>query len=118
MQLLLNTAELNIVADVLLTEQSSRASAAAGEAAGIQAQREMAQRSRADDELLNKILVRDLRLDSGELLRLGDLLATRKRELKDEIARAQDSPAAPGLRQKLGILERALEKINEACVMF
>jgi len=116
MQLLLNTAELNIVADILLREQSSRAAAAA--ATGTQAEEEMAKRSRADDELLNKILARDLRLDSDELLRLSDLLASCKRELKDEIARAQDSPAAPGLRQKLAILEHALEKINEACVMF
>jgi len=97
MQLHLDTAELNLLADVLLQVKST---------------------SGADDDLLDKILAKDLRLDSDELEKLGDLLGKRSRQLKDEIARAQGSPAALVLQQKLGLLQRVLERVNEACVMF
>jgi len=97
MQFHLDRAELNLVADVLL---------------------EVSRTSHADDTLMEKILAKDLRLDGNELERLGELLGNRKRELKDEIARMQNTPECAGLQQKLAVLERAKEKVNEACVMF
>ena len=69
-------------------------------------------------ELLNKILARDLRLDGSELEQAADLLAGKKRCLKDEIARQPDAPLKLELQRQLALLERVLERVNEACVMF
>jgi len=70
------------------------------------------------NELLNKILARDLRLDGSELEQAADLLAGKKRSLKDEIARQPDAPLKLELQRQLALLERVLERVNEACVMF
>jgi hypothetical protein len=69
-------------------------------------------------ELLNKVLARDLRLDAGELEQAADLLTGKKRGLKDEIAREPDAPLKMALQQQLALLERVLDRVNEACVMF
>jgi uncharacterized protein (DUF342 family) len=99
MQLHLDTVELNMLADVLL---------------------EIKHPAPVDEGLLDKVLTKDLRLDSDELQQLGDLLAKRAHQLKDENACAQDKDAAARfvLEQKLRLLERILERVNEACVMF
>ena len=70
------------------------------------------------NELLNKVLDRDLRFDAGELEQTADLLAGKKRSLKDEIARQADPALKAELQLQLGLLERVLERVNEACVMF
>jgi hypothetical protein len=69
-------------------------------------------------DLLNKVLARDLRLDAGELEQAADLLAGKKRTLKDEIARQPDGALKMDLQLQLALLERVLERVNEACVMF
>ncbi len=69
-------------------------------------------------ELLNRVLDRDLRFDSGELEQTADLLAGKKRSLKDEIARQPNAALKMELQQQLALLERVLERVNEACVMF
>ena len=97
MQLRLDAAELNLIADLLLAMEGA---------------------SRSDADLLEKILARDLRLDGNELERLGELLAKRKKELKDEIAHTPEPAACDKKRDQLRVLEHALERINEACVMF
>jgi len=43
------------------------------------------------NELLTKVMAHDLRLDSGELEQTGELLAAKKRILKDEIVRQLDA---------------------------
>ena len=70
------------------------------------------------NELLNKVLARDLRFDSGELEQTADLLAGKKRSLKEEIAQQPDGTLKSELQRQLALLERALERVNEACVMF
>jgi len=69
-------------------------------------------------ELLNKVLAHDLRLDADELEQAADLLAGKKLSLKDEIDRQPDATLRVDLQQKLALLERVLERVNEACVMF
>jgi hypothetical protein len=59
-----------------------------------------------------------LRFDSGELEQSADLLAGKKRSLKDEIARQPDATLKMDLQRQLALLERVLERVNEACVMF
>jgi hypothetical protein len=95
MQFHLETDELNLLANVLLEQDPRRY-----------------------NELLNKVLARDLRFDSGELEQTADLLAGKKRSLKDEIARQPNDALKLELQWQLALLERALERVNEACVMF
>jgi hypothetical protein len=95
MQFHLETDELNLLANVLLEQDPRRY-----------------------NELLNKVLARDLRFDSGELEQTADLLAGKKRSLKDEIARQPNDALKLELQRQLALLERALERVNEACVMF
>ena len=78
----------------------------------------MEQDSRPYKELLNKVQAHDLRLDAGELEQAADVLAGKKRSLKDEIARQPDGPLKTNLQLQLALLERVLERVNEACVMF
>ena len=94
MQFHLETDELNLVANLLLQDP---------------------QRYK---ELLDKIQVHDLRFDSGELEQTADLLAGKKRSLKDEIARQPNAELKMELQRELAMLERVLERVNEACVMF
>jgi hypothetical protein len=95
MQFHLETDELKLLANVLLEQDPRQYS-----------------------ELLNKVLARDLRFDSGELEQTAELLAGKKRSLKDEIARQPDGTQKTELERQLALLERVLERVNEACVMF
>ena len=70
------------------------------------------------NELLNKVLDRDFRFDAEELEQTADLLAGKKRSLKDEIARQPTAALKTELQRQLALLERVLERVNEACVMF
>lgn len=69
-------------------------------------------------DILNKVMARDLRFDSGELEQTAELLAGKKRSLKEEIALQTDAAQKANLQQRLALLERVLERVNEACVMF
>jgi len=95
MQFHLETDELKLLADVLLQQEPGQY-----------------------DELADKVMARDLRFDSGELEQTAELLAGRKRGLKDEIERQPDAALKTALQQRLALLERVLERVNEACVMF
>jgi len=69
------------------------------------------------NELLNKILDRDLRFDVDELEQTATLIADKKRRLKEEIA-GQPTDLKPELQQQLVLLQQLEERVNEACVMF
>jgi len=95
MQFHLESDELNLLANVLLEQDP-----------------------RPYQELLNKVLAHDLRLDGGELEQAADLLAAKKRSLKDEIGRQPNAALKIELERQLALLERVQERVNEACVMF
>ena len=95
MQFHLETDELKLLADVLLEQDP-----------------------RQYNELLNKVMARDLRFDTGELEQTADLLAGKKRSLKDAIAQEPNAARKTELQQRLALLERVLERVNEACIMF
>jgi hypothetical protein len=95
MQFHLEKDELKLLADILLEQDA-----------------------RQYGELLNKVLDRDLRFDSGELEQTADLLAGKKRSLQDEIIRQPNAALMTELQRQLALLERVLERVNEACVMF
>jgi hypothetical protein len=95
MQFHLETEELNLLANILLEQDPQQY-----------------------NELLNKVLARDLRFDSGELEQTADLLMSKKRSLKDEIAQQPNAALKAELQRKLTLLERVLERVTEVCVMF
>ena len=78
----------------------------------------MEQDPRQYNELLSKVMARDLRFDSGELEQTADILAGKKRSHKDEIARQPDAALKLEMQRTLALLERVQERVNEACVMF
>lgn len=95
MQFHLEKDELKLLADILLEQDA-----------------------RKYGELLNKVLDHDLRFDAGELEQAANLLVGKKYSLKDEIDRQPDAALKTEQQQQLALLERVLERVNEACVMF
>ncbi len=95
MQFHLEATELKLLADVLLEQDSAECS-----------------------DLLNKVMAHDLRFDSLELEQTAELLTNKKRSLREEIAGQQDAKRKSDLERELALLERVLERVNEACVMF
>jgi len=117
MQLHLEAEELNLLAETLL-EQVGRIQTQRVSTADVQGNGEMGQAARRYDDLLDKVLARDLRLDGDELEEVAVLLTEHKRDLKSEISRRQNSALRLRLQQKLGLVERVLERVDEARIMF
>ena len=99
MQLHLEADELNLLADLLMNP--------AGETP----------HPTLDDHLLEMVLARDLCFDSDELERVATILAAHERSLKDAVALESNATRKAETQQKLTLLERVLEKVDEACVM-
>ena len=113
MQLHLNADELDLLADTLL-ERVGAMSAQRLSAASVQGNADMGQDPRCYVDLLDKALLRDLRLDSDELEQMADLLGAQKRDLRNEIACLQDSALRLNLQNNLGLLERILQRVEKA----
>ena len=99
MQLHLETDELNLLANLLMNP--------AGETP----------HSPLDDRLLEMVLARDLRFDSDELERVAAFLGAEKHSLQSAPAGETNPSRKAEIQKKLALLERALEKVDEACVM-
>ena len=99
MQLRLETNGLNLLANLLMEP--------AGETP----------HSALDDRLLEMVLARDLGFDSDELERVADLLVVAERRLKDEVQHEANPVRRSELKSRLELLERTLEKVDEASVM-
>ncbi|MGA9639766.1 MAG: hypothetical protein WBQ72_00065 [Terriglobales bacterium] len=95
MQFHLEADELKLVANLLLEQDSPQYS-----------------------EILTMVMAHDLRFDSGQLELIAQILAAKKTALKEEIAKAANEAQKTKLDMQLALLNRALEKVNEACVMF
>ena len=95
MQFYLTSEELKLLANVLLEQDAKQYG-----------------------EILDKVMARDLRLDAGELLDSATALETKKQSLRAEIAAQGDAAKKAALESQLALLERVLDRVNEACVMF
>jgi hypothetical protein len=95
MQFHLETDELKLLADILLEHDECTYA-----------------------DLVDKVLAHDLRFDGGELEQTAELLAAEKRKLKAEIAEGTRPAGKDERLRRLALLERVLERVNEACVMF
>lgn len=113
MQLQLEADELNLLANVLLERVGPRAT----ERGASEPDRSVQQGPVFFDDLLDKILARDLRLDSDELEAVVDLLAKEKLKLTEGSALLKDAAPMAESQRKLRLLERVLEKVDEACAM-
>ncbi len=117
MQFLLEIEELNLLAD-LLFERLSPTSDQASSPGRIQPDSDTEhQDARRCNELLDRVLARDLRFDSDELEFLEGLVLGKKRSLKDEIAQQPNATLKLELQRKMAFLERLQEKVDEACAM-
>lgn len=116
MQFHLETDEFNLLANVLL-ERVSATSTQASSASRLKSDSNSEQDPRRHNELLDKVLARDLRFDFDELEQVGDLLASEKCTLRDEVLRQPNAARKMELQRKLALLERVLERVNEAVAM-
>ena len=116
MQLHLETDELNLVANILM-ERIGKASAQAGRFSSRPDENVRAG-PQFYDGLLDKILARDLRLDTDELDQMGELLDTQRCKFTEQIARGENAALQAELQRKVRRLDHILERISEACVMF
>jgi len=116
MQFHLETDELNLLANVLL-ERVSATSTRASSASHRKSDSDAEQDPRHYNDLLDKVLARDLRFDFDELQQVANLLAGKKRSLRDEIARQPNAVLKTELQREQALLERVLERVAEACAM-
>lgn len=63
------------------------------------------------------LLVGNLRLDSDELDTLDDLLLQRRSNQRQQVASMESCATRIALQEKLGLIERLLERVDEACAM-
>ena len=117
MKLYFSGAEFQVLSNVLL--EASCARQAEKDAAGdAKSQAALQRRLRITEELVAKILAKDLRLDFDELDELVDILKAKKQKSRAEIAQTEDPALKADLQEKQAMLERMLEKVNETCTMF
>jgi len=99
MQLHLETDELDLLANLLMNPVGENP------------------HSPLDDRLLEMVLARDLRFDSDELERVAAVLATYEHSLKDALDRESNASRKAEMQQRLALLERTLERVEEIFVM-
>ena len=107
MQLRFSPEELTLLAEILFQEGRK-----------LRSQDSLPAKRELYAELEDKILAGNLRLGGDELEELSVLLVARKNQLSSEIARADQAAVPPDLQRQRKLLERILERVNEACVMF
>jgi hypothetical protein len=113
MQLHLETDELNLIANVLFEREARTRKAASSEGPPPSANTTQ----HLYQELLDKVLARDLEFDSEEMADLAAILEEQRSELRDSMAHCEPAAQAEAQR-RLRTLEPVLERIEEVCVMF
>ncbi len=102
MQLQLETDELDLIANVLLEREATQTGT----------EFEMC------EELLDRIVARDMEFDSDELQQLADILAEYQHRLQDAVVHETKPAAKAKLQTKMEKLAHVVERVDEACVMF
>lgn len=116
MQLYLETADLDLIANILLErEREFPPSPAPGQtdlgAISPRVSKEM------HEELLQRVLARDTCFDSDELEQLALILEEEKGTLEAKTVRESAAAEKTRLQARLKELEGVLERIEEVCVM-
>lgn len=71
----------------------------------------------AEEELLDKVIARQLQFSSDELDELAEVLRNHDRQLRKEISETSDEARKQELTNRCVALEQFLDKVVEACAM-
>jgi hypothetical protein len=113
MQLYLETDELNLIANILLEREGQLSASSKKDASSSHPGIDL----KICEELLDRVLQRDMEFDSDELEQLADILSAQKNAINEMTAQIQSEPPNPTLQKKLAKLDRVLERIDEVCAM-
>jgi hypothetical protein len=69
------------------------------------------------EDLVDRVLARNIQFTSDELDRMAEMLSARDRELRDAISKADDAATKRNWERTRALLQRVLDKITEACAM-
>lgn len=113
MQLYLETDELELIANILLQREVQLSSSSQRSVAGVHPGLDL----KLCEELLDKVLARDMRFDFDELEQLAEILAGEKDAINKLVTQAESGPPDAALQRKFAKLEHILEKLEEVCTM-
>ncbi|HZU42880.1 MAG TPA: hypothetical protein VE994_09425 [Terriglobales bacterium] len=69
------------------------------------------------EDLLDRVLAKDLRFDFDELDQLSVLLNSGRRELLTDLAEAKSAATVAALERKQQLLDQIIERVSEAFAM-
>ena len=75
------------------------------------------QKTKPAEDLLDRVLARDLRCDFDDLEQLGGLLNTRRKEVMSRLAETKNPELSATLQQTKLLLDGMLERVSEASAM-
>jgi hypothetical protein len=113
MQLHLETDELNVIANILLRREGQLSGASQESVSSTHPGVDL----KLCEELLDRVLARDMEFDSDELEQLAEILAAEKDAINKVREADKNGPASAALQRKRARLERVLERIDEVCAM-
>jgi len=117
MQLHFTSTEFQSLANLLL-EASCTRQTEVNATADVQAKSSLKRRLQVTEDLVAKILAKELQLDFDELDELMEILRAKKRDLGADIERTEDSDSRRDLEGKRVLVEALLERVSETSAMF
>lgn len=75
------------------------------------------QRTKPAEDLLDRVLARDLRFDFDELEQLSVLLNARRKEVMNRLGETKNPELSARLQQAKSLLDGMLERVSEASAM-
>lgn len=112
MQLHLETDELDVIANILLRREGQLSGASQESVSSTHPGVDL----KLCEELLDRVLARDMEFDSDELEQLAEILVAEKDAMNKVMGPDKSGPPSL-LQRKRAKLERVLEKIDEVCAM-
>ena len=113
MQLHLETDELDLIANILLQREGQLSGPSQEGVSSVHPGVDL----KLCEELLDRVLARDMEFDSDELEQLADILSTEKEAMNKISALEKGAPPNALLLRKRAKMDRVLEKIDEVCAM-
>lgn len=112
MQLFLETDELNLIANILMEREGRLSGPTDRSVSGPHPGLDL----KLCEELLDRVLARDMEFDSDELEQLAKILSGERDAINKTMPPPQSTPDLR-LQRKRARLERVLEKLDEVCAM-
>ncbi len=112
MQLYLKSDEWHLLADILLKRVDTMPAPISPAGSDVELNNDF-RSLRPCDHLLEKVLARDLRLDSELTELMADFLFQEEQELNEVLAGQQDTAYGTTLKRRLGLVEHVSAEIHE-----